>query len=110
MRAALVFLLSALASSSTDCMRSVSTDASLRGLKSANGFGIYSCGPDGVTSSRGNDEDDLSTWNGGGSVYRAREMKQRTMRSATTIATIGVLIAAAVTMLATIMHLGRPRT
>ncbi len=27
------------------------------------GFGIYSCGQDGVTSSRGNDPDDFNTWN-----------------------------------------------
>jgi hypothetical protein len=33
-------------------------DANLRG-----GFGIYSCGLDGITSSAGNDEDDINTWN-----------------------------------------------
>jgi general secretion pathway protein G len=27
------------------------------------GFGIYSCGQDGVTSSNGNDRDDINTWN-----------------------------------------------
>ncbi len=27
------------------------------------GFGIYSCGLDAITSSRGNDRDDLNTWN-----------------------------------------------
>jgi len=30
------------------------------GLK--NGFGFYSCGPDGKTSSAGNDPDDLNSW------------------------------------------------
>ena len=30
---------------------------------SADGFGIYSCGEDGVTTSGGNDRDDLNTWN-----------------------------------------------
>lgn len=33
-------------------------DANLRA-----GFGIYSCGLDGITSSGGNDEDDINTWN-----------------------------------------------
>ncbi len=27
------------------------------------GFGVYSCGEDGVTASRGNDRDDINTWN-----------------------------------------------
>ncbi|MGE5294799.1 MAG: type II secretion system protein GspG [Solirubrobacterales bacterium] len=27
------------------------------------GFGIYSCGQDGVTASAGNDRDDINTWN-----------------------------------------------
>ncbi len=27
------------------------------------GFGIYSCGRDGVTSSNGNDRDEINTWN-----------------------------------------------
>ena len=31
--------------------------------ESAEGFGIYSCGADGVTTSGGNDQDDLNTWN-----------------------------------------------
>lgn len=31
--------------------------------ESVGGFGIYSCGEDGVTASGGNDRDDLNTWN-----------------------------------------------
>jgi len=31
--------------------------------ESADGFGIYSCGEDGATTSGGNDRDDLNTWN-----------------------------------------------
>ena len=31
--------------------------------ESADGFGIYSCGQDGVTTSGGSDRDDLNAWN-----------------------------------------------
>ncbi len=48
--------------------------------KLPHGFGIYSCGKDGLTASNGNDLDDLNTWNprapwrshyGGGSTRQA---------------------------------------
>jgi len=38
------------------------------------GFGVYSCGPDGVTSSGGNDRDDVASWNAASRLKRSRGM------------------------------------
>ncbi len=38
------------------------------------GFGVYSCGPDGVTCSGGNDRDDVASWNAASRLRRSRGM------------------------------------
>jgi hypothetical protein len=49
----------------------------------AEGFGIYSCGQDGVSSSNGNDRDDLNTWSEGSPwrAYYEAQMSRYNIRS-----------------------------
>ncbi len=65
--------------------------------ESPQGFGIYSCGADGVTSSRGNDQDDINTWNTASpwSTYYRHLAEKEEMQSAIVVLAISVLFAAA---------------
>lgn len=68
------------------------------------GFGIYSCGRDGVTSSQGNDADDIGTWtlqaSSAGYPQRALAERDAMIRRAMSV-TIVLLILAAVVLILT---------
>lgn len=55
--------------------------AYLRGDGLPDGFGIYSMGPDGVSTTQGNDPDDLNSWNSGATDPQ-KEKKKWLMASA----------------------------
>jgi type II secretion system protein G len=65
-------------------------DANLPG-----GFGIYSCGRDGVISSNGNDLDDLNTWNRARpwAAYYAKQMRRVQIRRSAMPFAVALLVA-----------------
>ena len=66
------------------------------------GFGIYSCGLDGVTVSNGNDRDDLNTWNVRSpwrAYYQAHADRKAMMSRAASLAIVLLIVAAAVLIL-----------
>jgi general secretion pathway protein G len=66
----------------------------------AEGFGIYSCGRDGVSSSAGHDPDDLNTWSFEGSwhaYYGNREGRESRWCNAIALSIIWVTVVAAST-------------
>ncbi len=67
--------------------------------ESANGFGIYSCGQDGVTFLKGNDQDDLNTWNMERpwvARYKRQMWKKDAQSGAITLAIIVLIVATTV--------------
>jgi type II secretion system protein G len=61
----------------------------------AEGFGIYSCGQDGVSASNGNDDDDLNTWNGRRhwlAYYHDQMRKENRRRSAIKLGLISLAV------------------
>ncbi len=66
------------------------------------GFGIYSCGRDGVTLSLGNDYDDLNTWNTQApwnDCYRIQTERREAISSAVSLVIILLIIAAVFVLL-----------
>jgi len=66
----------------------------------AEGFGIYSCGRDGVSSSGGHDRDDLNTWSFEGSwraCYENRTRRESRWRNGIALSILWVTIVAAST-------------
>jgi general secretion pathway protein G len=66
----------------------------------AEGFGIYSCGRDGVSSSGGHDRDDLNTWSFEGSwraYYENRTRREIRWRNGIALSILWVTIVAAST-------------
>lgn len=66
------------------------------------GFGIYSCGQDGVTSSNGNDRDDLNTWNTQApwnDYHRIQTERREAVSSAVSLVIILLIIAAVFVLL-----------
>jgi hypothetical protein len=72
-------------------------DANLPG-----GFGIYSCGRDGVTSSNGNDLDDLNTWNYARpwAAYYEKQMRSDEIRRSAMLLAVTLLVAGGIITLA----------
>jgi type II secretion system protein G len=69
----------------------------IRDPELAKGFGIYSCGQDGVSSSNGNDRDDLNTWSKGSPwlAYYRSPWRRENLRSTITMLIAIILLVVA---------------
>jgi type II secretion system protein G len=66
------------------------------------GFGVYSCGRDGITVSNGNDTDDINTWNTQApwrACYEAQTMRREKIESIASVAIVLLILAAVVPIL-----------
>jgi hypothetical protein len=76
----------------------------------AEGFGIYSCGQDGVSSSKGNDKDDLNPWSKGSPWLAYCESPWRRENLRSLLVKLGVIILAVATAAALIWKAAKAET